>query len=447
MGATIRRTATSLLLILLVAFGLRAGFAWSQIRKIPSESIGTVPFQTETGHIAYSLATGRGFASPFQRDSGPTAWLTPIYPLLIAGIFKVFGVYTRASFLAAVFLNIVFSSATCVPIYYAGRRIGGLAVGAAAAWLWALFPNAILISFEWIWDTSLAALLAATILWLTLILPESMRWRDWCLYGLLWGFTLMTNPALGSLFPVLLGWLIYRMTRQGQFQLARPATAALLALLCCLPWTVRNFIVFHRIIPFRSNLSYELYIGNNENYDERRRGLAPVITQDLETLRYLRMGETAFMDEEKRKALQFIGSHPRVELQLFAWRFVDFWIGVPDPWRTFLSTDSWLARGILLGNFISSVGALLGALALFFKRNSYAIAVVSFPVVFPFLYYVTHTSLRYRHPIDPVVLLLTAVASEALWRWGQLLFVRTGAIRGKTVAPAISRIVCARAFR
>ncbi|MGB7437964.1 MAG: hypothetical protein WBW49_21300, partial [Candidatus Acidiferrum sp.] len=174
MGATIRRTATSLLLILLVAFGLRAGFAWSQIRKIPSESIGTVPFQTETGHIAYSLATGRGFASPFQRDSGPTAWLTPIYPLLIAGIFKVFGVYTRASFLAAVFLNIVFSSATCVPIYYAGRRIGGLAVGAAAAWLWALFPNAILISFEWIWDTSLAALLAATILWLTLILPESM---------------------------------------------------------------------------------------------------------------------------------------------------------------------------------------------------------------------------------------------------------------------------------
>lgn len=351
MGATIRRTATSLLLILLVAFGLRAGFAWSQIRKIPSESIGTVPFQTETGHIAYSLATGRGFASPFQRDSGPTAWLTPIYPLLIAGIFKVFGVYTRASFLAAVFLNIVFSSATCVPIYYAGRRIGGLAVGAAAAWLWALFPNAILISFEWIWDTSLAALLAATILWLTLILPESMRWRDWCLYGLLWGFTLMTNPALGSLFPVLLGWLIYRMTRQGQFQLARPATAALLALLCCLPWTVRNFIVFHRIIPFRSNLSYELYIGNNENYDERRRGLAPVITQDLETLRYLRMGETAFMDEEKRKALQFIGSHPRVELQLFAWRFVDFWIGVPDPWRTFLSTDSWLARGILLGEF------------------------------------------------------------------------------------------------
>jgi hypothetical protein len=36
-----------------------------------------------------------------------------------------------------------------------------------------------------------------------------------------------------------------------------------------------------------------------------------------------------------------------------------------------------------------------------------------YPVVFPLLYYVTHTSLRYRHPIDPIVLLLTAVAAHA----------------------------------
>jgi len=30
-------------------------------------------------------------------------------------------------------------------------------------------------------------------------------------------------------------------------------------------------------------------------------------------------------------------------------------------------------------------------------------------VVFPCLYYLTHADLRYRHPIDPVVLLLTAI--------------------------------------
>jgi 4-amino-4-deoxy-L-arabinose transferase-like glycosyltransferase len=416
------RVLSSLVLIVVVAFGLRLAYAWNQTANVPREVIGRVPFETETGHIAYSLATGKGFSSPFQRDSGPTAWLTPVYPLMVAGIFKVFGVYTRTSFFVAIFLNIVFSSATCVPIFYAGKHVAGLGVGAGAAWLWALFPNAILIPVDWIWDTSLAALLAAIILWATCELPERERWKDWIGYGLLWGLALMTNAALLSVFPVVVGWLIYRARTEGQVRIGKPAMAALVALACCVPWTVRNFVVFHRFIPFRSNLSYELYIGNNENYDERHRGLAPVVTQDRETLRYLRMGEMAFMDEERRKALEFIESHPRMEMKLWRWRFVDFWMGVADPWRTFAAADSWLIRGILLGNFVSSVGALLGMVVLFFRRNPYAIVLAAFPAIFPVLYYVTHTSLRYRHPSDPSVLLLTAIAVGGALDWGRKLF-------------------------
>jgi Dolichyl-phosphate-mannose-protein mannosyltransferase len=415
-----RRLTTSLLVIVVVAFVARVGFAWSQTAKIPRDVVGTVPFQTETGHIAYSLATGKGFASPFQRDSGPTAWLAPVYPLIVAGLFKLFGVYTRGAFFAAIFLNIALSSATCVPIFYVGKRIAGLAAGALGAWLWALFPNAILIPFEWVWDTSLAALLVAVIAWATLEVAESKRWRDWICYGLLWGFALMTNPAVGSVFPFLLAWLAFRrsrgegLRREWRMLLARPVLAVAVALACCVPWAARNFLVFHRFIPFRSNLAYELYIGNNDNYGERRPGFPP-ITQELETLRYLRMGETAFMEEEKRKALRFIESHPRMELQLITWRFVDFWMGVPDPSRTFALTDSWLIRGILLGNFLSGLGALVEIVVLFARRSWCAIPLSAFPVVFPLLYYVTHTSLRYRHPIDPVVMVLAAVAVGALF--------------------------------
>jgi 4-amino-4-deoxy-L-arabinose transferase-like glycosyltransferase len=417
MQKMVGRLATSLVLIVLVAFGVRVAFAWIQTEKIPRQFLGIVPFQTETGHIAYSLATGKGFASPFQRDSGPTAWLTPIYPLIVAGLFKIFGVYTRAALFAAILLNITCSATTCIPIFCAGKRMLGVGVGAGAAGLWALFPNAIMIPFEWIWDTSLAALLGATILWATLALPESDRWRDWCGYGLLWGITLMTNPALASVFPFLLLWLIFRTRRAGQFQFSRPVLATVLALACCIPWTVRNSVVFHRFIPFRSNLSYELYIGNNQNYDERRRGLPTIITQDMETLRYLRMGETVFMDEERRKALQFIRTHPAMEMKLIGWRFVDFWMGVADPWRTFSSTDSWVIRGILLGNFLSALGVLIGGVTVFARRNPYAVPLVTFPVVFPVLYYLTHTSLRYRHPVDPMLLLLTAIAGAQVWRF------------------------------
>ena len=49
-------------------------------------------FGWEMGRIARSLATGHGFASPFNGNSGPTAWTPPLYPLILAGVFKLFGV-------------------------------------------------------------------------------------------------------------------------------------------------------------------------------------------------------------------------------------------------------------------------------------------------------------------------------------------------------------------
>jgi Dolichyl-phosphate-mannose-protein mannosyltransferase len=414
MKAKLRKIATSLLLIVFVAAASRTAFAVSQVRKIPPQALRIVAFQTETGHIAFSLVTGKGFASPFQRDSGPTVWLTPVYPFLVALVFKLFGIYTIHAVYAAVFINILFSSAACIPIFYIGKRVSGIFVGSLATWLWALYPNGVMIPFEWIWDTSLAALLAATLLWATLALAESESLRDWSFYGLLWGFTLMTNPALGSLLPFFLGWAVYRSPLRGSARVARPALAAAIVILCCLPWTIRNYSVFHRFIPFRSNFPFELYSGNNENYDERHINLPAQITQDREILRYLRMGEMPFMDEERRKAIAFIVGHPRTELWLFGNRIVDFWFGTARPIQAFRIADSPLLYTILICNILAPLGMFLGMIVLVWKRNSLAFPLVIVPLVFPILYYITHTSLRYRHPIDPVVLLLFAVGIASL---------------------------------
>jgi hypothetical protein len=419
MKQRLQKALTSLVLILVIGFGARLAYAWNQERKIPNEALATAPFEQETGSIAHSLATGKGFGNPFLRETGPTAWLAPVYPLLVAGTFRLFGVFTIQSFFFLVFLNTIFSTAVCVPIFYAGRRVAGMGLGSAAAWLWALFPNAIMMPFEWIWDTSLSALLGATLLWATLGLAESERVRDWCAYGLLWGFTMMTNPSLGSLLPVLLAWAAYRARKRGAFawtvQITRPALALALAILCCLPWIIRNYTVFHRFVPLRSNFPLELYIGNNENYAGPRPRWPPPITKERETVRYFHMGETAFMDEEMRKAMKFITSHPRKEVILSGERFVAFWAGIPHPVDVLLSTDSVLIRSLIVCAALSGAGALFGIVTLVWRRSTYAFPIAAFPVFFPFLYYVTHTSLRYRHPIDPVVLLLTAVAANALF--------------------------------
>jgi hypothetical protein len=415
MKRAIRGVATSLAFIVLVAMAARITFAWDQARKIPPGVLAIVPFQQETGNIAYSLAQGKGFGSVFRTDTGPTAWLAPVYPSLLAGIFKIFGAFTTQAFFVAVFLNILFSSAACVPIYFAGKRIGGLGVASSAAWLWALFPNAIVVPFEWIWDTSLSALLAATILWATSAVAESERALNWCAYGLLWGFALMTNPALGALLPFLQGWLACRAVDERRQRWARVALAATIAILCCVPWTIRNYSAFHRFIPLRSNFPFELWLGNNDIFDEHALNGRKVITRTEETRRYAQLGETAYMQEKWQLAVSFMASRPGLELRLTRRKFAAFWTGVESPFKTFRETDSNLVRGILLCSLLTAVGAFVGVLVLWRRRSAAVFPLAIFPLIFPCLYYVTHADLRYRHPIDPVLCLLTAIAATSVW--------------------------------
>jgi hypothetical protein len=429
----IRTAATWLAFIVLVAIAARMTFAWDQARKMPPGVLAIVPFQQETGNIAYSLAQGKGFSAVFRTDTGPTAWLAPVYPLLLAGIFKIFGSFTAPAFYAAVSLNILFSSAACVPIFFAGKRVGGLGVASLAAWLWALFPNAIMVPFEWIWDSSLSALLAATILWATLALAESGRILHWCGYGLLWGVALMTNPAMGAVLPFLLVWLAchgrparrhrlasgstvgYHGWDKGGLQWKRVALAAGVALLCCVPWTIRNYAAFHGFVPLRSNLPFELWLGNNDIFDEHARNGRKVITRTEETRRYTQLGETAYMREKWQIATSFIGSHPGLELRLAERKVAAFWTGMESPFTTFRETDSILVRGILLCSFLTAIGALFGIVVLWWRRNTITFPLAVFPVMYPCLYYVTHADLRYRDSIDPVLCLLTAVAAASVW--------------------------------
>jgi 4-amino-4-deoxy-L-arabinose transferase-like glycosyltransferase len=401
---------TSLWLIVAAAVVCRVGYAYQQSREIPARVLASVPFEQEAGNIAMALATGKGFSSPMRRDTGPTAWLTPVYPLIIAGIFFVFGVSTLHAFYAAAALNILFSAATCVPIYFTGRRMVGIGAASIAGWLWALFPNAIVIPFQWIWDTSLSALLAATILWATYAVIESEKLRDWCAYGFLWGFALLTNPALGAALPFLLGWIAYRGRHNTRGRFFRPAAALGVAILCCVPWTVRNYMEFHRFIPLRSNLPFELWLGNNKVFDDRSPDVNARVTRYEEERRYVQLGETAFMKEKWNLATEFIRTHKLLEARLSGWRLLDFWLGSFHPVQDFENSDSAWIRIILAFNLITAIGSLIGIVVLWRRGSPYVFPAAVFVFAVPLVYYATHASLRYRHPIDPIVLTLAAIA-------------------------------------
>ena len=412
-----RAAATSLWLILAVALLLRVGFLYQFQHEHPKQAVSVIPFLFESGNIAHSLAVGAGFSSPFRVNTGGTAWMPPVYPLLLAGIFRIFGPYTFPSFIAATLLNISFATIACVPIFFAAKRIAGPGVAAAAAWLWAIFPNAILIPVESMWDASLAALLVATILWATLALADSSRGRDWCAYGLLWGITLMTNATLVALFPLLLAWLAHRAYKQQRAWLGKLALSLGIAVLCCAPWTIRNYEVFHAFVPLRSGLGLQLWLGNNDNTQDLFRAERHPIYNASERARYIELGEVAYMREKQLQAIQYMQWHPAREAHLIWRRIISFWSGgTPTPLKDFLSVDSRWFRFVLLFNLAAALGALYGMVVLVRRPSPYWFPVAVFPVVFPWAYYLSLVLPRYRLPIDPVVLMLTAVALESLFQ-------------------------------
>ena len=64
----------------------------------------------------------------------------------------------------------------------------------------------------------------------------------------------------------------------------------------------------------------------------------------------------------------------------------------------------------LVWNLLFSLLSFVGALFVHRTRNEYALPFTSFMLFFPVVFYVTHTSGRYRYPMDPIMGLLTVFA-------------------------------------
>src|ERR1019366_10360016 len=93
-----RRLLSSPVLLAGVALALHMALLYQDVRSSASSGMDHAPYGFELGNVAASIASGNGFSSPLSTvKSGPTAWFTPIYPFLVAAIFKLWGVYSRPS--------------------------------------------------------------------------------------------------------------------------------------------------------------------------------------------------------------------------------------------------------------------------------------------------------------------------------------------------------------
>lgn len=386
----------------------------------------------EAACVAAALASGKGFANPFRGYEAPTAWLAPVFPLLWSLGYRIFNPETsRGGLYFIQSVNCVFSALTCWPIFWLGKKLFGAKIGGAAAWTWAFLPLAILFPLEWTWDQSLSALLLALVLCATFHLRDAAaRSMAWSGYGLLWGFTALVNPTLCLALPFLAAWLAYCRWKTQALPSLRPLLrVALLFVLAILPWTARNYFVLDGFMFIKSNFGLELWLGNNASVpgnDVYAHQLNPMVNhQQLFQLAFA--GEPAYMRAKQRAAVAFIRANPGTFVKLFSRRVLDTWTAWYDS-----HIDTWIAT-LRLGwawvAFCAAFSLLAGAGLIVSLRSKFldALPLALCAILIPIPYYVTHSSLRYRHPIDPVLTLFAVYAVGRVY----------AAARGKTASDGL----------
>jgi 4-amino-4-deoxy-L-arabinose transferase-like glycosyltransferase len=412
-----KRVFSSPVFITGFAFALRMLLLYVGSRSGPTPARINLPYGYELGSVARAIASGKGFSSPLvMLETGPTAWFTPIYPYLVAGIFKLWGIFSVTSQIVIQTMNCAFAALTIIPIHGIAKRTFGENTAIAAAWTWVVLPNALKFPMIWIWDTALMALVFALIFWATLAMREKDGIAVWAGYGALWAVGVLINPSILSLFPFFLGWLVWE-TRKAAIAWAKNVTAALLVFaICMVPWTIRNDRVFGKFIVLRSNFGLELWLGNSPNVTDTMAQWQHPSDNPEEAAKYKRMGEIAYMAEKEHEAFAYMRTHPGETLSHVFRRFVDTWLATSESPADVWANADLAGRSFLVLNSLLSVLCLLGALYAHRARHPEAIPFGMVLLIFPVIFYLTHSSLRYRFPIDPImVVLATGAVAHLIW--------------------------------
>ncbi len=397
----VSRAWTSLTWIVAIALLVRVG--WIVVGhtykfKNTDDNFG---FGWEMGRIGASLASGHGFSSPFGPATGPTAWEPPLYPYLIAGVFRIFGIYSKGAAFVLLTLNSVFSALTCIPIFLIARRIFSEKVAVGSAWAWALLPNIIFWCTRAIWETSLAALLLTTIFWLALTLEDREGWLPWFQFGLLWGITALSSTSLLSFLPAAGLWAWYRRARRGKRTLVGVVLASAVFFACIAPWLVRNYETFGKFIFIRDNFGAELRLGNGNGADGTLMLYLDATHDPYAMRQFQAMGELPYIAMRKQQALDYIRADYGRFAMLCVRRFVYFWAGPPKDtqpeWMGVAKNSLFLAWSVLM------FWGLGRALRL---RKPGAGLLLWLFLLYPAMYYFVYCIPRYRHPIEPEMAIL-----------------------------------------
>ena len=285
--------------------------------------------RTENLAVGFTLAEKGYLGDPFLRPTGPTAHISPVYPVVVGAVHSVTRNETRTvrvlSFIGA--LVSACSAAMLIPLARRMHLPEGSGVLAALLWSVPLFAWIELGGeHETVFTT--AAVLATLLVLFSLLDRPELSARQGGVLGGVTGAAAHFSPLL--LPMVVVGTTLGALARWRSLRV-RPGfvvgfAAALLIVVA--PYTIRNRLVMGSTFFIRDNLGLELAVSNADDAQTlAEANFIPGAAMDRhpfrsaeEDARLRAMGEVAYNKSRQREALAWIGSHPTEFMRLTAQR-------------------------------------------------------------------------------------------------------------------------------
>ncbi len=408
--------------ILFVSVGLRLGVAFlmgNQVVELPG-----IFDQISYHNLALRVVGGHGFTFgemwwPITRAGEPTAhWSFP-YTLYLAGVYALFGVYPLAG---RIFQAIIVGIFHPLITYRLGEKLFGRNIGLIAAaivsiYIYYVYYGAALMTEPFY----ITAILFS--LYFTVQLAESSdRKQDFKLalaLGISLGLTVTLRQVFLLFLPFLFLWLwAVRFKRTRRLPLLSSALSFALLFSFILPITAFNYARFHRFVLLNTNSGYAFFWGNHPVYGTK---FIPILStpeyQALIPEEVRHLDEAALDSELLKRGIQFVVQDPKRYFLLSLSR-------IPPYFMFWYSSESTTLSNISrMGSFGLFLPFMLYGLVLSVRRKPFGALALSpqgllilFALVYSGVHILTWTLIRYRLPVDAVLIPFAALALHDLAR-------------------------------
>jgi len=381
--------------------------------------------------LAEGIADGRGYVRPYDfAATGAlfrTAEYPPLFPFLLSLAHRA-GLDTidqQRMFMA------LFGSGTVAVIGLVGRRVGGARVGLVAAGIAAVYPMLFQADAALMPET-LAALGAAVVVLFALRLWDHPGVGNAAGLGLATGLTILTRAEAALLLPLVVGAFV--LLRRGGPAPSRRLVLAGVAVACAVgvvaPWTIRNALVFHELVPVSNNLG-SVTRGSNCDlaYQGDFRGMwvtsvDPKASVDPEGRCFGgfvvddRQNEAESAAVLRRDGLDYIGDHRDEVPAIMAVRWArTFGLYRPSQQTAFESLEgrsiTWERFGTRVF-YVLALVAVAGAVVLGRRRPAHLWPLLATVVAVSVTTMITYGNQRFRAGAEPAFVVLAAVAVLAV---------------------------------